>query len=151
MIDLKRTDSDNDDFKELVRQLDAYLTIVDGDEHAFYDQYNKLDGIRWVVVAYHNGEAVGCGAIKQYNEQKVELKRMFVDTKKRGQGIAQVLLKELEQWAAELNFAECILETGKRQVEAIRLYTKADYKVTENYGQYAGVENSVCMRKILTK
>jgi putative acetyltransferase len=53
----------------------------------------------------------------------------------------------LETWASELSFEKCILETGKRQPEAIRLYEKNGYKRIPNYGQYAQIENSVCFEK----
>jgi GNAT superfamily N-acetyltransferase len=149
MVTVERTNSGNEDFQELIKHLDAYLRIQDGDDHAFYAQYNKVDAIRWVVVAYNDGVAAGCGAIKPYGEQTIELKRMFVQQGNRGKGIAQAMLKELEQWASEEGFSTCILETGIKQVEAIRLYTKAGYERMENYGQYAGVENSVCMQKQL--
>ncbi|PSR55373.1 GNAT family N-acetyltransferase [Adhaeribacter arboris] len=144
---LFRTNSDNPDFQKLVALLDKDLAIRDGEEHAFYAQYNKIDAIKHTVVAYKNELPVGCGAIKQYAEHTTEVKRMFVLPEFRGQGIAEEILRELEQWAKELNFAECILETGKKQPEAIRLYQKAGYSLIPNYGQYQGVENSVCMLK----
>ncbi|MBN8788447.1 MAG: GNAT family N-acetyltransferase, partial [Terrimonas sp.] len=59
------------------------------------------------------------------------------------------IVNELEQWAKELHYTACVLETGKRQPEAIRLYQKAGYTLIENFGQYKNVENSVCMKKIL--
>jgi putative acetyltransferase len=147
MIKLVRTDSDNPDFRSLVVLLDQYLQIQDGDEHAFYAQYNKVDKIRHVVVAYKDDEPVGCGAIKEYAERIVEVKRMYVKPEQRQQGIARKILSELETWAKELGFSECILETGKKQPEAIALYTNSGYQIIPNYGQYEGVENSVCMSK----
>ncbi len=148
-IKLLRTDSDNADFRELVALLDADLAIRDGAEHSFYAQYNKIDKIREVVVAYENETAVGCGAFKEFEPRSAEIKRMYVRENMRGKGIAGKVLNELEVWAKELNFAECVLETGLKQPEAIRLYQKSGYQTISNYGQYAGVENSVCMRKIL--
>jgi len=147
MINLVRTNSDNLHFRDLVALLDRDLQIRDGDEHSFYAQFNKIDKIRHVVVAYENGEAVGCGAIKEYENGVAEIKRMFVKPEQRGCGIAGSILSELESWADELNFSECILETGWKQPEAIGLYQKSGYETIPNYGQYAGVENSVCMRK----
>ena len=144
---LVRTDSDSADFRELVALLDAELAVRDGDEHAFYAQYNKIDKIRNVVVAYENEKAVGCGAFKEYEQGVAEIKRMYVREDSRGQGIAGKVLEELERWAKELNFSECVLETGLKQPEAVRLYQKNGYATIPNYGQYAGVENSVCMRK----
>lgn len=147
MVNILRTDSDNPDFRELVRLLDQDLAIRDGDEHAFYSQFNQLDKIRYAVVAYAENLPVGCGALRAYSEDAVEVKRMFVLPELRGRGIAGRVLAELETWASELGFARCILETGKKQPEAIHLYQKAGYELIPNYGQYLEVENSVCMEK----
>jgi len=151
MTNLVRTNSDNSDFRELVVLLYAELQIRDGDEHSFYAQFNKVDKIRHVVVAYEDGEAVGCGAIKEYAAGVAEIKRMFVRAERRGRGIAKSVLSELETWVSELNFSECILETGVKQPEAIALYQKSGYETIQNYGQYSGVENSVCMKKSLAQ
>jgi putative acetyltransferase len=150
MIQLHRTDSDNPDFQSLVRLLDEYLAEKDGAEHSYYAQFNKLDKIRHVVVVYNDEEPIGCGAFKQYDEQTVEIKRMFVHSDFRGQRVGKLILSELEIWAGELKFAECILETGWKQIEAVRLYQRSGYEIIPNYDQYIGVENSVCLRKILS-
>lgn len=149
MILLKRTDSDNTDFRSLVTELDKDLSIRDGEDHSFFAQFNKIDSIKHVVVAYQNNIAVGCGAIKQYDENTMEVKRMFVPLNLRGQGIASKVLRELEKWAKELNYKKCILETGQKQPEAIRLYHKNNYAVIPNFGQYADVVDSVCFEKTL--
>ena len=151
MTKLIRTNSDNADFRELVRLLDEDLQIRGGDEHSFYAQFNKIDKIRHVVAAYEDGEAVGCGAIKEYAEGAAEIKRMFVRAERRERGIAKNILSELENWAGELGFAECVLETGWNQPEAIGLYQKCGYETPPNYGQYSGVANSTCMKKLIKK
>jgi GNAT superfamily N-acetyltransferase len=69
----------------------------------------------------------------------------------RGKGIATKILTELEHWAAELSYQKCILETGKRQPDAIWLYQKNGYKVIPSYGKYLAMENSVCFEKELDK
>lgn len=148
-INLVRTDSDNSDFRELVTMLDKDLAIRDGDDHSFYAQFNKIDKIRHVVVAFENSEAIGCGAIKEYSQGVAEIKRMFVKVEWRGRGVAKHILSGLETWARQLDFTECILETGYNQPEAIGLYRKCGYEIMPNYGQYEGVENSVCMKKLL--
>jgi putative acetyltransferase len=150
MYKIKRTDSDNSDFQKLVTALDKDLAIRDGEDHAFFAQFNKIAAIKHVVVAYEEGAAVGCGAIKEYEENVMEVKRMFVPLEKRGKGIASIVLGELENWAKELGYQKCILETGKKQPEAIRLYQKNNYATIKNYGQYADVESSVCFEKLLT-
>jgi GNAT superfamily N-acetyltransferase len=115
MLRISRTNSSNLDFAGLVKKLDAYLTITDGDEHDFYDQFNKIDGINHVVVFYVSDLPVACGAIKPTGSINVwEVKRMFVEESMRGKGIASLLINELEMWAKELNVEKLVLETGKR-------------------------------------
>lgn len=149
MIILQRHNSDHPDFQTLVRALDIDLRVRDGDEHAFFAQYNKIDSIQHVVLAFENGKAVGCGAIKPYETSSMEVKRMYVPPELRGRGIAARVLQELESWSKELGYASCILETGKKMPEAIRLYEKSHYTLIPNYGQYAGVDSSVCFKKVL--
>ncbi|MFN8306167.1 MAG: GNAT family N-acetyltransferase [Ferruginibacter sp.] len=150
MIITKRTNSDNRDFQELVKELDLDLKIRDGQEHLYYAQLNKTDSIKYVIVVYDQDKPIGCGALREYSEKTMEIKRMFVTLKKRRQGIASTILKELEVWAKELHFKKCILETGKNQPEAIKLYEKNNYKMMPNFGHYKNVSNSVCFEKALT-
>lgn len=147
MIKLVRTDSENKDFVELVKHLDADLTIRDGEDFAFFTQFNKIDKIKHVVVAYENNMPISCGAIKEYDKKSMEIKRMFTSVEKRGRGIALMILMELEKWANELHYERCVLETGIKQPEAIRLYTKNGYQLIPNYGQYVGVEACKCFEK----
>jgi putative acetyltransferase len=149
MMSYIRTNSKDQYFQTLVKALDIELGIRDGEEHSFYDQFNKLDNIKHVIVAFEGEEAIGCGAIKEYSEESMEVKRMFVPAQRRGQGIASGILKELENWCRELQYKKCILETGKKQPEAIGLYQKNHYKLIPNYGQYKNIENSVCFEKDL--
>jgi len=151
MIKIVRTDSNNKDFIELVKYLDSDLAKRDGDDHPFYAQFNKIDKIKYAVVAYENDKAVSCGALKEYGPQTMEIKRMFTLPESRGKGIATIVLKEMENWAAEMSCKKCILETGKRQPEAIALYKKNGYISIPNFGQYINVDNSVCFEKLLTK
>lgn len=149
MLQLIRTDSGHPDFISLVRLLDQDLAVRDGSDHAFYAQFNKIDMIKQAVVGFLDGQPVACGAIKPFSEKQAEVKRMFVHPDYRGRGLAGEVLQELEHWAQELGCDACVLETGKKQPEAIALYKKSGYTITENYGQYIGVDNSVCMRKNL--
>ena len=144
-----RDDSDNKDFQGLVQLLDKDLFDRYGNLQEFFDQFNGLDRIKGVVVAYINDDPVGCGAMKKYSNDCMEIKRMFVKKQYRGRGIAKQVLAELESWAAEQNFTTCILETGTEQPEAIALYQNVGYTITGNYGPYIGIDLSVCMQKKL--
>lgn len=151
MPELVRTTSENSDFAKLVRLLDADLARRDGEEHAFYAQFNKTAALQHVIVAYQHNVAVGCGALREIEPGIMEVKRMFVVPEHRGQGIAAAVLRELENWAAEMDYKQCRLETGKKQPEAVALYSKSGYERIPNYGQYLNVENSVCFQKILAE
>lgn len=146
---IKRTDSVNLDFIELVKHLDLELAEIDGEEHNFYAQYNKVDKIKHVVLVYDGNKPIACGAIKEFSPQIMEVKRMFTQSQYRGKGLASMLLAELEKWAKEMHYEKCVLETGKRQQDAVALYQKNGYLITPNYGQYIGVDNSICFAKTL--
>jgi putative acetyltransferase len=148
-IELKRTNSENEDFYNLVIDLEKYLTQADEKAHSACKPYNKLETIKHVIVAFIDQKPIGCGAIRQYNKNTVEIKRMFVAENARGKGIGTKILTELELWAKELDFKTSILETGNMMPEAIKLYKRNNYKQTPNYGQYKGMEKSICFKKEL--
>jgi len=146
---LEKVSSSDEAFVALVRQLDADLAIRDGDENAFYAQYNGLEAIQHVLVLYLNEVPAACGAIKEYNVSSAEVKRMFTAPEFRGNRLGAVVLNALEAWAAELGYKRCILETGLRQPEAIRLYEREGFQRILNYDPYLGMENSFCFEKVL--
>lgn len=145
-MQLVRTTSDNPDFKMLTQMFDTFLIDIDGDEKDFFAQYNQIY-LQNVIVCYEDDVPVGCGAIKQYDAVTGEIKRMFVHPSHRNKGIANAILLELETWAKELHFTSCMLETSFKLENAIALYKKFGYQQIPNYGQYIGVESSVCMKK----
>lgn len=101
------------------------------------------------VVAWLGQQAVGCGAILPLAPEMAEVKRMFVETSVRRQGIAQQILRELEAIARGLGYVVIRLETGIRQPGAIRLYEAAGYQHIERYGSHVEDELSVCFEKQL--
>ncbi len=148
-IIFRRTNGKDPHFLELVKLLDASLAKSDGALHGFYNQFNGLENIQHVVVAYAERTAIACGALKKIDATTAEVKRMFTLPAYRGKGAGSQILTHIETWATELGFTSCILETGKRQPDAIALYKKNGYLITSNYGQYKGMENSVCFQKML--
>lgn len=149
MTTLKRTNSENKDFQNLVLELDKDLAQKNGETNDFFAQYNKIDHIKNVVVALNNNLPVGCGAMKEYDKSTMEIKRMYVSIEMRGKGVAVAVLKDLENWARELGYEKCVLETGDKMLEAIGLYKKSGYKIIPNYGQYENIESSICFEKEL--
>jgi GNAT superfamily N-acetyltransferase len=148
-IQTKRTNSSNPDFINLVKQLNAFLTIRNGESDDFFSQFNGLENLEHVIVIYLDETPIGCGAIKKYDSETVEVKRMYVSEKHQGKNLGVVILNALEVWAKELGNARCILETGTMLPEAIRFYEKNNYQRIPNYDQYIGVKESVCFGKRL--
>jgi len=144
-----RTTSENPNFRRMVNALDEDLYRRNGDTQKLYEHYNQIDKIKHAIVIFADGKPVGCGCFKRFDDETIEMKRMFVLPEMRGKQLAAQLLQELEKWAVEEGNTKAVLETGVRQVEAIRLYTVAGYSLTENYGQYVGMEDSICYRKDL--
>ena len=87
-----RTDSSNKDFIELIQDLDVELDVMDKEAHTICSQYNGVEAIKNVILAYSNEKVVGCGAIKKYSEDTMEVKRMFVRPEYRGKRIASNVL-----------------------------------------------------------
>lgn len=148
-MELHHCDSSDKNFQKLVSLLDEELAIRDGKDHGFYHQFNGIAGIKNAIVLFQNGRAIGCGAFKPFDGTSVEIKRMYVLPEARGSGAAGKILAGLESRAKNLGFKKAVLETGLKQPEAIGLYQKSGYIRIENYGQYAGIENSVCFSKDL--
>ena len=148
-LTIKRTNSDDLDFQQLIRKLDNELWYELLEDQATYDQYNKVPGLDTVIVIYENEKAVAIGCFKKYSDDTVEIKRMFVEKEYRGKGLSKLVLKELEKWAEESGFRFAILETSIHFKTARSLYMNAGYTIIENYDQYKGLDESICMKKQL--
>jgi GNAT superfamily N-acetyltransferase len=149
MIKIERTNNNNPDFRRLIVELDKDLWKMNYSNQGEYDKHNIVDNLPTVVIAYDNDDAVGCGCFKKFDETSAEIKRMYVAPSHRGKGISRMILTELENWAKESGYAKTILETGTAQIEAIGLYKNSGYFVTQNYGPYIGMTDSICMGKKL--
>lgn len=148
MFTFKRTDSTHPDFHKLIAQLDYDLMQRNGEEQAKFAEFNKVEKINWVIIAYNNNHPIGCGGFKNTQNQ-AEIKRMYVNAEYRGQHIGKQLLVELENWAKEEGFSSALLETGTKQIEAQNLYKKLGYQIIPNYGPYVNFTDSICMKKLL--
>lgn len=144
-------DGCNQDFIKLCCSLDEYLNgIVGGEERRVqYIPYNTLEDIHNVVLVYDDNIPVGCASFKFYKSAIAEVKRVFVKKEYRGRGISKQLMSLLEKRAIEKGFCKLILESGEPLVEAMELYHQIGYRIIENYGQYKGLKESICMQKKL--
>ena len=146
---IKRTTSNDSNFQWLIKQLDHELWDELQEDQATYDQYNKVPDLNTVIVIYVDEKPAASGCFKKYNDNTVEIKRMFVVKEHRGKGLSKTMLKALENWAMEDGFTHAILETSKHFIPATTLYKNSGYQIIPNYDQYEGLEESVCMKKEL--
>lgn len=146
-IIVQRTTASDTAFQDLVRRLDDELWNELKEDQATYDQYNKVTEIKTAVVVYAGGEPVACGCFKPFDESTVEIKRMFVRKAFRGKGLSKMVLGGLETWAEESGYRAAVLETSVHFDTARTLYAKSGYQIIANYPPYAGLAESVCMRK----
>ncbi|CAH0268661.1 GNAT family N-acetyltransferase [Chryseobacterium sp. Bi04] len=146
---IKRLDSTHPDFQNLVQLLDADLAVHNGDDNAFFEQFNTIDKLKNCIVAYIDELPAACGAFKELSENTVEIKRMYTNPAFRKRGLASAIVGELENWAKESGFEKAVLETSIDLKNAISVYEKSGFYHIPNYGQYIGIDNSVCFEKIL--
>ena len=148
-MDYVRTDGKNEDFIENCRLLDMDLDRRVGRQikREKYQKFNQLDEIREAIVVYDNGKPVGGGAIRRYDDENIELKRVFVHNEYQGQGIGSRLVSLLIEWAAQLGYRRMILETGELLAESCAVYKKLGFAVIPNYGPYADMPESLCMAR----
>ncbi|MCJ7934660.1 MAG: GNAT family N-acetyltransferase [Chryseobacterium sp.] len=146
---IHRVNSAHADFQNLVKLLDIDLAVHNGEQNAFFEQFNKIDHIKNCIVAYIDEVPAACGAFKELSQDTAEIKRMYTDPKFRRRGLASAVVKELEDWAKESGFEKAVLETSAELKNAISVYEKRGFCRIPNYGQYVGVETSVCYEKIL--
>ena len=148
-VSLRHTDSQDPDFRRLIARLVGELEDQYGALQRQYERHNTLERIADAVVVTIDGEPAACGAFREADGDAVEIKRMYVATEHRRRGLARRVLEELEQKARGRGYRHAVLETGVKQTAAIDLYKSSGYALIENYGPYAGNDNSVCFKKSL--
>ncbi len=101
------------------------------------------------LLAWREGVAVGCGALRRLDVQRGELRRLFVIPPARREGVGRALLARLEADALALGYRRLLLETGTRQKPAAALYRAAGWRRIPPYGNYVGDPTSCCFGKTL--
>ncbi len=136
----------------LIAALNAELTgryPEEGATHFRLDPDEVAEGRGAFLIASRAGLPIGCGAVRRIDEQRAEIKRMFVRVEARGHGLGRALLFALEAEARRLGLTRLVLETGTRQHEALALYESAGFSRIAPFGEYVGSPLSVCMAKAI--
>lgn len=147
IVQVSHTDTD---LHRLIQKLDEDLAQRYTAEEVFTVDFND-PGIEQIVfvVAYEQGEPVGCGAIKPLDEEYIELKRFYVSPEFRRNGIAAQVLNDLEARAKDMKYQYIRLEAGAPQPEALHFYKKHHYYEIDRYGEYVACDSSLCYEKKL--
>jgi putative acetyltransferase len=110
--------------------------------------YGRADVTLFVARAH--GEAVGCGAFQLHGDGSAEVKSMFVAPDARGHGVGRAILDAIEA-AVRGRVSALRLETGVKQLPAIRLYEAAGFARRGPFGGYPDDPLSVFMEKLLSR
>ena len=148
-VTIKRVRTDDDDFVCLINALSEMLAELNGEKNDYYAPLNTASSLAVALVAYVESVPVGCGGFRIMDDGAIEIKRMFVLSEQRGVGIGKALLSEIESIGREHGHSRIVLETSKRLPAATGLYQISGYTVIPNYGPYIGLDDSICMEKIL--
>jgi putative acetyltransferase len=135
---------DHPQVQAMLAALDAYLASLYEPEanHILDVQALLLPEIDFMV-AQRGDELLGCGATRAMpgesdtgGQPYGEIKRMFVRPEQRGQRLAEQILQTLEARLSARGIALALLETGRDQTEAVRLYQRCGYQARGPFGGY---------------
>jgi putative acetyltransferase len=147
VIQIKQVDPTQSEVVELINQLDEYQESMYPPESNHLDSLDELSETNVdFLAAYSDSKICGIGAVKVLNDYG-EIKRLYVPQTYRGRGIAEEIVKELENRLIEKSIFTARLETGVHQLEAIGLYRKLGYSETVPFGDYTEDPLSVFMAK----
>jgi len=135
-IPIDRVSAATDDARALLGELDRMLAAQYPPEqrHGLALDAIFAPNIRFFL-AFLNGLAVGCGGVALFTDF-AEVKRMYVREVARGRGVAQALLAQIENEARDAGFRVLLLETGDRQIAALRFYQGAGFRLCPAFGAY---------------
>jgi putative acetyltransferase len=139
MITVERALTASDDVRQLVAELEEVLSAEYPPEQRHGLQLDAIfrPHIRFFV-ARADGVALGCGGVALFDGFG-EVKRMYVRTSARGRGVAEALLARLESEARQAGLDLLRLETGDRQLAALRFYQKQGFGRCDAFGDYAAM------------
>ena len=110
-----------------------------------------LEGLRKPEVtfwsAWENGELLGCGALKEVDAQRGEIKSMRTSAGHRRKGVARAILDCIIGEAKRRGYRRLSLETGSMEAfePARQLYARAGFTFCGPFGDYIEDPNSVFM------
>ncbi len=128
-----------DDLRALIGELEQTLSAAYPPEqrHGLSLEAIFQPHMRFFLARFGDA-AVGCGGVALFADF-AEVKRMYVRDVARGRGVAQAILTQIETRALAAGLTLLRLETGDRQIAAMRLYEKAGFRQCPPFGDYAAM------------
>jgi GNAT superfamily N-acetyltransferase len=147
-LDIRPEPYDGPVAQALVARVQAeYVMRYGGPDDSPVDPAEFRAPAGWFGVGYLAGVPVASGGLRRHEDGAVEIKRMYVVPEARGRGLSRQMLLALEGRARELGARRIVLETGRRQPEAVRLYETSGYTRIEGFGHYADAPLSLSYAK----
>ena len=143
---------DHPDVRPLLDRLDAELTSTEPEGGICFihiDHDDVAPGNGAFFIAYVDGVPSACGAYRRIDERSAEVKRMWADPARRGEGLGAAILTTIVDAAVAEGYAELRLETGEHLTAAVALYRRFGFEQCDPWGEYVDAPLSYCMSKPL--
>jgi putative acetyltransferase len=121
-------------------------------EHVYALDVSKLVAPNITVFAAKlDGEFVGVGAVRIFEESHAEIKSMHTLLKARGKGISKVLVQHMLDFARQKGVTRMSLETGTNEAfkPARELYKSFGFIESEAFSDYVLSEDNMCMSRLI--
>lgn len=149
MIIVERNDPRHPGAVALLEQSHALMRSLFPPEENFFLDFDALAAPNiHFFTAREGDEIIGTGALKTADDYG-EIKSMFVVEEARGKGVADAILRQIEDQAREENLPILRLETGDALAAALKLYVRNGYKTCDAFGPYMTATRSIFMEKML--
>lgn len=150
MIVVAETDPREPDATALLKQSHALMeSLFPPEDNSYLDIEDLCADHIHFFAARVNGKIVGTGAVA-LKDGYAEIKSMFVAEQARGQGVADALIRQLEDTARTANMPWLKLETGNLLHAAHKVYERHGFTYCGLFGDYTRVGSSLFMEKPLT-
>ena len=125
-----------EEVRSLVDELETLLSVEypPGQRHGLALDAIFQPHIRFFLARLRGG-AVGCGGVALFSDF-AEVKRMYVRDVAGGKGVADAILARIEEEVGDAGLSVLRLETGERQVAAMRFYARAGFRRCQVFGAY---------------
>ena len=136
-IDIKAAYNDLENikllFNEYTTMLGVNLTFQGYDEEI--KNLPGKDALPYgrLYIAYYNNKAAGCIALRKFENDGCEMKRLFVRPEYRHLKIGKKLVDKIIEDARELKYKYMVLDTLSNLHEAVSLYKKSGFQEVEAY------------------